>query len=102
EWSVQYAAAAGTSWQVTTIPANTVLRPGDRYLIAESFSANGVNPLPTPNFTPGSQIAMSATAAKVALVNTNTALTGACPTGNAAIVDFASYGATANCAEDPT
>ncbi|MGC2235788.1 MAG: lamin tail domain-containing protein [Pyrinomonadaceae bacterium] len=99
-WSVQYAAATGTAWQVTTIPAGTVLRPGDTFLIAESFGANGVNPLPAPNVT--GTIAMSATAAKVALVNTNTALTGACPTGNASIVDFASYGATANCAEDPS
>jgi hypothetical protein len=45
---------------------------------------------------------MSATAAKIALVNTTIALSGACPTGNATIVDFVSYGATANCAEDPT
>lgn len=99
-WSVQYASATGTAWQVTPIPANTVLRPGDTYLIAESFSANGVNPLPAPNTT--GTIAMSATAAKIALVNTTTALSGACPTGNVTIVDFVSYGATANCAEDPT
>ena len=98
-WSVQYAAATGTAWQVTPV-GTAVLRPGDTFLIAESFGANGVNPLPTPNVT--GTIAMSATAAKIALVNTTTALSGACPTGNATIVDFVSYGATANCAEDPT
>jgi hypothetical protein len=99
-WSVQYASATGTAWQVTPIPAGTTLRPGDTYLIAQSFSANGTSPIPTPN-TSGT-IAMSATAAKIALVNTTTALSGACPTGNATIVDFVSYGATANCAEDPS
>lgn len=99
-WSVQYASATGTAWQVTPIPAGTILRPGDTYLIAESFSPNGVSPLPTPNTT--GTIAMSSTAAKIALVNSTVALSGACPTGNATIVDFVSYGATANCAEDPT
>ncbi|HEY0426363.1 MAG TPA: lamin tail domain-containing protein [Pyrinomonadaceae bacterium] len=94
-WSVQYAAATGTAWQITAIPAGTVLRPGDRYLIAESFGANGVNPLPTPNVT--GTIAMSATAAKIALVNNSTALTGACPFPNASIIDFVGYGTTAAC-----
>jgi hypothetical protein len=41
---------------------------------------------------------MSATAAKVALVNTTTALTGNCPTG-ASIQDFVGYGTTADCSE---
>jgi hypothetical protein len=94
-WSFQYAAATGTAWQVTAIPAGIVLRPGDRYLIAESFGANGANPLPPPNLT--GTIAMSATAFKAALVSTTTALTGACPFPNAAIVDFIGFGATANC-----
>ncbi|HEY0546458.1 MAG TPA: lamin tail domain-containing protein, partial [Pyrinomonadaceae bacterium] len=94
-WSVQYAAAAGTAWQVTNL-ANVTLQPGQYFLVAESFGANGVNPLPTPDTT--GTIAMSATAAKVALVNTTTALTGACPTG-AQIVDLVGYGATASCFE---
>lgn len=94
-WSVQYTSATGSAWQVTTIASGTVLRPGDTYLIAEGFGANGVNPLPTPNTT--GTIAMSATAAKVALVNTNVALSGTCPFPSATIVDFIGYGATANC-----
>jgi Lamin Tail Domain/Carboxypeptidase regulatory-like domain len=93
-WSVQYTSATGSAWQVTTIPAGTILRPGDTYLIAESFGANGVNPLPTPNVT--GTIAMSATAGKVALVNNSVALVGTCPTGGT-VVDFVGYGATANC-----
>jgi hypothetical protein len=97
--SVQYAAATGTAWQVTSLP-NVTLQPGQYFLIAESFGANGVNPLPTPDAT--GTIAMSATAAKVALVNSTTALSGACPsnvTGTGAIIDFVGYGATANCSE---
>ncbi|MGB9180868.1 MAG: DUF4214 domain-containing protein [Pyrinomonadaceae bacterium] len=99
--SVQYAAATGTAWQVTVLPATLTLQPGQYYLVAESFGANGVSPLPAPDTT--GTIAMSATAAKVALVNSITALSGACPaqggTGSPAILDFVGYGATANCNE---
>ena len=99
-WSVQYAAAGGSAWQVTAVPASTVLRPGDTYLIAESFGANGVNPLPSPNAT--GIIAMSATAGKIALTSSSTALSGACPFPNAAIVDFVGYGAGATCNDSGT
>lgn len=99
-WSVQYSSATGTAWSVTPIPAGTTLRPGDTYLIAEAFGANGTNPLPTPN-TSGS-IAMSATAGKVALVNNSVALAGACPFPSANIIDFIGYGATANCNDSQT
>jgi hypothetical protein len=99
-WSIQYAAATGTAWQVTAIPGGTSLRPGDTYLIAESFGANGTSPLPTPNVT--GIIAMSATAAKVALVNNSVAISGACPFPNANIIDFIGYGATANCNDGQT
>jgi predicted extracellular nuclease len=94
-WSVQYAAATGTAWQVTSLP-NVSIPAGKYLLVGESFGANGVNPLPTPDVT--GTIAMSATAAKVALVNVTTALSGACPS-SATIVDFVGYGTTANCAE---
>jgi hypothetical protein len=95
--SVQYAAATGTAWQVTALPATLTLQPGQYYLVSESFGANGVNPIPTPDTT--GIIAMSATAAKVALVNTTTALSGACPVNVATILDLVGYGATANCQE---
>lgn len=94
-WSVQYAAATGTAWQVTTL-TNVTLQPGQYYLVAEGAGANGVNNIPTADAT--GTIAMSATAAKVALVNTTTALSGSCPTG-AQIVDLIGYGATASCFE---
>jgi hypothetical protein len=98
-WSVQYAAATGTAWQVTNLP-NVIVQPGQYLLVAESSSVNGVSPLPTPDAT--GTIVMSATAAKVALVNCITALTGACPsnvTGACSIIDFVGYGSTANCNE---
>jgi hypothetical protein len=98
-WSVQYAPATGTVWQVTSLP-NVTVQPGQYLLVAESASANGVSPLPTPDAT--GTIVMSATAGKVALVNCITALTGACPanvTGACSIIDFVGYGSTANCNE---
>ena len=94
-WSVQYAAATGTTtWAVTNL-TNVSLAPGQYYLIQEAQGAGGTTPLPTPDAT--GVIAMSAAAGKVALVNTVTALSGACPT--ATIVDFVGFGATANCFE---
>ena len=92
-WSVQYASAAGSSWQVTNLP-NVSVPAGGYLLVAEGAGANGVNDLPTPDAT--GTIPMSATAAKVALVNTTTALSGTCPTG-ASIVDLVGYGSTASC-----
>src|SRR5207302_6450750 len=61
-----------------------------------SFGVNGVNPLPTPDAT--GSIAMSATAAKVALISATTPITGSCPS-SASIVDLVGYGATASCSE---
>lgn len=86
-WSVQYASAAGTTWQVT--PLSGSLAPGQYFLIQESQGAGGITNLPTPNAI--GTIAMSATAGKVALVSSTAALTGGCPTGGA-IVDFVGYG----------
>ncbi|MFT3807151.1 lamin tail domain-containing protein [Arenimonas sp.] len=94
-WSVQYAAATGTSWQVTNLP-NVSIPAGGYLLVSEGAGPNGVNNLPTPDVT--GTIAMSATTGKVALVNATGALSGACPTG-ASIQDFVGYGTTANCNE---
>jgi DNA/RNA endonuclease G (NUC1) len=95
-WSVQYASAAGTTWQVTalsgTIPA------GGYYLVQEAQGSGGTVALPTPNAT--GTIAMGATAGKVALSASTTALTGTCPTGT---VDQVSFGTTAsNCGAGTT
>ena len=91
-WSVQYAAAAGTSWQVTALTGSVA--PGGHYLVGEGAGAGGTTPLPTPDAT--GSIAMSGTSGKVALVTSATALScGAdCDTA-AGVRDFVGYG-TAN------
>jgi endonuclease G len=90
--SVQYASSAGTSWQVTPLTSVT-LAPGQYYLVQEATGAAGTVSLPTPDAT--GNIAMSATAGKVALVASTTALSGACPAG---VVDFVGFGG-ASCFE---
>ncbi len=92
-WSVQYASATGSTWQVTRLSGS--IAPGQYYLVQEAPGAGGTTHLPTPDAF--GDIALSATAGKVALVNNATALTGACPTG-ANVVDLVGYGG-ANCAE---
>lgn len=93
-WSVQYASAAGTTWQVTSLPGVTV-QPGSRLLVQMAQGAGGTTPLPTPDVS--GAVAMSATSGKVALVASTTACTGAgCVAG--APVDFVGYG-TANAFE---
>jgi predicted extracellular nuclease len=92
-WSVQYASAAGSSWQKTALSGT--LAPGATYLVEEAAGTGGTTDLPTPNAT--GTIAMSATSGKVALVSSQTALSGACPTTG--IVDLVGYGTAANCAE---
>ena len=93
-WSVQYASATGTSWQVTTLSGT--LQPGQYYLVQESQGAGGSQNLPTPDAT--GSIAMSALSGKVALMKNNTALTVASPIGNANLADFIGFG-TANASE---
>lgn len=92
-WSVQYASATGTSWSRTTLPSFT-LQPGQYFLIQASSSGANGNPLPTPDVSTGT-ISMSATAGKVALVNSTTVLSGACPS-DITIADLVGYGNSSN------
>ena len=96
-WSVQYASTAGTSWAMTAL-TNVSLAPGQAYLVQENNGAGGTVPLPTPDAV--GTIAMSATSAKVVLLNTATLIASGtvCPTG-AAVVDLVGYGTTTNCSE---
>jgi uncharacterized protein len=90
-WSVQYASAAGTSWQVT--PLTGSIQPGEHHLVGEGAGAGGTT-FPTPHDSGG--IAMSATSGKVALVTAATALACGADCDQAANVhDFVGYG-TAN------
>lgn len=91
-WSVQYASAAGGAWSVT--PLSGTIAAGRFWLVAEAGGAVGL-PLPSADLT--GTINLAATAGKVALINSTTALSGTCPlTGT---IDFVGYGTTANCAE---
>lgn len=91
-WSVQYASATGTTWQVTLLSGS--IAPGQFFLVQQAQGAGGTTALPTPDAV--GTIAMSGTAGKVALLASTTALTGACPAGT---VDLVGYGATASCFE---
>jgi uncharacterized protein len=97
-WSVQYAGATGSTWQVTTLSGS--IGPGKYYLVSEAAGTScsglpcGVD-LPAPDAT--GSIAVSSTAGKVALVQNSTPLSVACPTG-LPISDFVGYGA-ADCFE---
>ena len=93
-WSVQYASSTGSSWQTTPLGSIT-LQPGHYALIQESQGAAGTTALPTPDVT--GTIAMSATAGKVALVSSITALSGSCPTSDPNLQDFVGFGTAANC-----
>ena len=92
--SVQYASAAGTTWQVTNLTG--IVPAGGNYLVQEAVGTGGTVNLPTPDAI--GTIAMAAAAGKVALVSGTTALGGGCPTG-VTILDFVGFGATATCAE---
>ncbi|NJD30244.1 MAG: hypothetical protein FIA92_18415, partial [Chloroflexi bacterium] len=102
-WSVQYASATGTgnfgsiSTQITELPSVS-LAPGQYLLIQEASQSASGSPLPTPDVTDTSPIAMAAGAGKVALVNTTASLGcngGSTPCEAAAlaqIVDLVGYG----------
>ncbi len=91
-WSVQYAAAAGGTWQVTQLSG--VVAPGYYYLVQEGRGSGGSSDLPTPEAV--GQIAMAATSGKVALVGATAALAGC--SADSAIVDLVGYG-SASCFE---
>ncbi len=90
-FAVQYNSATGTgAWQTT--PLTGSIAPGRYYLVQEAVGAGGTTALPTPEAI--GVIPLSATAGKVALTSTTTALAGATPTSTA-IVDLVGFG-TAN------
>jgi hypothetical protein len=91
-WSVQYAPATGTTWQVTTLAGS--LAPGRHYLVAlASGGATGAS-LPTADATGTSNLAASG--GKIALVHDTTALACGATAGScssvAAVRDLVGYG----------
>jgi hypothetical protein len=102
-WSIQYASATGTgnfgSTTTQITPLSGSIAPGQYVLVQEATNAAVGSPLPTPDITDASPIAMAAGAGKVALVNTPTPLgcNGSAgqpcsPAALATIVDLVGYG----------
>ena len=89
-WSVQYASATGTSWQVTPLTSIT-LQPKQYYLIQQAAGGTPSLALPAPDAT--GTLAMSGSNGKVLLAKVITAQTGLIPTG-VDISDLVGYGAT--------
>jgi hypothetical protein len=93
-WSIQYASATGSTWQMTPL-SNVTIQPGNYYLVQQA-SSGGIFALPTPDVV--GNISMSVTAGKVALVNNTVPLVGPCATA-ASVIDSVGYGSAANCFE---
>jgi len=87
-WSVQYQAAAGTTWQATALP-DVNLQPGQYFLVTGQGAAAGSD-VGQADQTGG--LSLSATTGKVALANVAKAMTT--PEGEA-VVDLVGFG-TAN------
>jgi predicted extracellular nuclease len=92
-WTVQYASASGNVWSTTTLIGT--VPPGHYYLIQQSSGGAGTTGLPAADAI--GTLNLGSTDGKLALVNNNVVLTGACPSGGT-IVDMLGYG-TADCSE---
>ncbi|HEX8173323.1 MAG TPA: DNA/RNA non-specific endonuclease [Thermoanaerobaculia bacterium] len=96
-WTIQYASATGTSWQVQPIGGS--IAPGEYYLV--SLATGGANGSALPDANVSGQINMSGTNGKVALARSGDALEG-CPIGDPMLVDLVGYGSTSTCREGTT
>jgi Lamin Tail Domain len=91
-WSIQYASASGTTWQVTALSGS--VQPGRHFLVQLASAAAIGAALPTPDATGTSNLAN--TGGKVALVRSATALScgasaGSC-SADPSVVDLIGYG----------
>ena len=86
-WSVQYASSSGSTWNVCALSGS--IAPGKYCLVGLGTGSSGVA-LPTVDVS--GTIGISATAGKIALVNSSTALTGSSPIGTSGLQDFVGYG----------
>lgn len=95
-WSIQYASATGTSWQVT--PLSGSVQPGKFFLVQLASAAAVGAALPTPDATGTTNLANSG--GKIALVRSATALTcgasaGSC-SADASVADLIGYGSASD------
>ena len=95
-WTIQYASAAGTTWQATALTGS--IAPGRYYLVQLASAAAVGSPLPTPDATGTTNLAVSG--GKVAVVRDSTPLAcGASPGSCSAvtsIADLIGYGTAAD------
>jgi Lamin Tail Domain len=91
-WTVQYATAAGTSWQAT--PVSGSIAPGAHYLVQLASASDTGSALPAADATGTSNLA--ATSGKIALVRGTSPLTCGATAGScgadALLEDLAGYG----------
>jgi hypothetical protein len=91
-WTVQYATAAGTSWQTTALSGT--IPSGARYLVQLASASDTGSVLPTPDATGTSNLA--ATSGKIALVRGTSPLTCGASAGSCAadaqVEDLVGYG----------
>ena len=95
-WSVQYATAAGTSWQPTALSG--AIAPGHYYLVQLASNADVGAPLPAADATGTSNL--GGTSGKIALVRGATALTcgasaGSC-SADSLVEDLVGYGSASD------
>ena len=88
-WSVQYAVFNGSTWQVTNLSGSV---PSNGYFsIQQAGDGQGTASLPfIPNVV--GNINLDKNKGKIALVNTQTALTVSNPIGSPGVIDFIGYG----------
>ena len=98
-WSVQYAAAGGTTWNATALDGQ--IPPGRYYLVQQAAGTGGGTPLPDPDATGSTNV--GSTQGKVALVTTASPLTcGADCDAATGVRDFVGYGAANDFETAPT
>ena len=97
EWSLQYASAAGGSWNTKQRLRDTI-GPGQYYLIVLASGGGEGESVGEGNVETES-INLAVAAGKVALVRAYDSLSGTCPLADPTLVDFVGYGSTASCAE---
>ncbi len=98
-WSLQYASAGGSTWNNKTLLSG-VIAPGQYLLLQQAAGAGGSLNLPTPDFI--GNIALSATAGKLALVSSTTSLN--CSTDCSTlpgVIDFVGFGSASSAEGSP-
>lgn len=99
-WSLQYASATGEGWDSSKQFLSGSIAPGEYFLV--KLASGGATGAPLPPTNISSDINMSGTNGKIALVGNSEGLSGGvCPLGDADLVDFVGYG-SASCGEGNT